>query len=153
VGSTPENTVYSWPNLFVAELFCFALTVIVVLVLALVMNAPLEAPANPTQPPNPSKAPWYFLGLQEMVSYSAFWGGVGVPTIMVALLLALPYLDRSRAGVGVWFSRKRLLATTLFTLILLVNLGFVIIGTFFRGANWSFVVPWEKPPAAAAGGH
>jgi quinol-cytochrome oxidoreductase complex cytochrome b subunit len=153
VGATPENTVYSWPNLFVAELFCFALALIVILVLSLLVNAPLEAPANPIQPPNPSKAPWYFLGLQEMVSYSAFWGGVGVPTIMVALLLLLPYIDRGKDGVGIWFSRKRLLATTLFTTILLVNLGFVIIGTFFRGANWSFVVPWEKPPAAAAGGH
>ena len=79
VGKTPDNTVYSWPHLFVAELFCFALTVLVVLVAALMVAAPLEAPADPTHPPNPSKAPWYFLGLQEMVSYSAFWGGVGVP--------------------------------------------------------------------------
>ena len=153
VGNTPDNTVYSWPNLFIAELFCFAATLLVILVWALLMNAPLEAPANPTSPPNPSKAPWYFLGLQEMVSYSAFWGGVGVPTLMVVALLLLPYLDRGQKGVGVWFSRHRLLATTVFTSLLLVNLLFVVIGTFFRGANWGFVVPWEKPPAAASGGH
>ena len=142
VGKTPDNTVYSWPHLFVAELFCFALTVLVVLVAALMVAAPLEAPADPTHPPNPSKAPWYFLGLQEMVSYSAFWGGVGIPTLMVLGLLLLPYLDRTPKGVGVWFSRHRVLAISLFTLFVLVNSVLIVIGTFFRGANWSLVVPW-----------
>ncbi len=142
VGNTPDNTVYSWPNLFVAELFCFALAVLVVLVAALLINAPLEAPADPTHPPNPSKAPWYFLGLQEMVSYSAFWGGVGIPALFVIGLLLLPYLDRSQGGVGVWFSRHRILANSLFVLFLLVNLVLIIVGTFFRGPNWSLVVPW-----------
>ncbi len=149
VGNTPDNTVFSWPNLFIAELFCFALTVLVVLVVAMAFDAPLEAPANPNLPPNPSKAPWYFLGLQEMVSYSAFWGGVGIPTIFVVALLLLPYLDRSTKGSGEWFSRHRLLATSTFTLVLLVNLGLIIIGTFFRGPNWGFVVPWEKPAVTA----
>ena len=151
VGNTPDNTVTSWPSLFIAELFCFALTVLVLLVIALLVNAPLEAPANPTVPPNPSKAPWYFLGLQEMVSYSAFWGGIGVPTLFVIALLLLPYLDRSQKGVGVWFSRYRLLATSIFTLLLVANLVFIVIGTFFRGANWAFVIPWEKPAATSPG--
>jgi quinol-cytochrome oxidoreductase complex cytochrome b subunit len=142
VGNTPDNTVYSWPHLFTAELFCFALTVLIVLVVAMVFNAPLEAPADPTHPPNPSKAPWYFLGLQEMVSYSAFWGGVGIPTLFVLGLLLVPYLDRRPHGVGVWFSRHRLLANTLFLLFLLTNLVLIIIGTFFRGPNWSLVTPW-----------
>jgi quinol-cytochrome oxidoreductase complex cytochrome b subunit len=142
LGNTPDNTVYSWPHLFVAELFCFALTVLIVLVAALLVAAPLEAPADPTHPPNPSKAPWYFLGLQEMVSYSAFWGGVGIPTLMVLGLLVLPYLDRSPRGVGVWFSRHRILGLSLFTLFVLVNSVLIVIGTFFRGANWSLVVPW-----------
>ncbi len=142
VGNTPDNTVYSWPNLFVAELFCFSVTVLVVLLVALMFAAPLEAPADPTHPPNPSKAPWYFLGLQEMVSYSAFWGGVGIPTLFVLGLLAVPYLDRGRLGTGVWFSRHRLLANTLFALFLIVNLVLIVIGTFFRGPNWSLVVPW-----------
>lgn len=142
VGNTPDNMVFSWPNLFVAELFCFALAVFVVLVAALLFNAPLEAPANPLHPPNPSKAPWYFLGLQEMVSYSAFWGGVGIPTLFVIGLLLVPYLDRSPKGVGVWFSRHRILANSLFVLFLLVNLVLIIVGTFFRGPNWSLVVPW-----------
>ncbi len=150
LGATPDNTVYSWPNLFTAELLCFALTVLLVLSLSLLVNAPLEAPANPTHPPNPSKAPWYFLGLQEMVSYSAFWGGVGIPGLMVLALMLLPYLDRSDEGVGVWFSKHRLLATTTFTLLLLTNLTLVIIGVFFRGANWQLVVPWNKPAATSS---
>ncbi len=148
VGNVPDNTVSSWPYLFIAELFVFAVTLLVILVLAVVLNAPLEAPADPTHPPNPSKAPWYFLGLQEMVSYSAFWGGVGIPTIFVLLLLLLPYLDRSPKGVGVWFSRHRLLAVTTFTTLLLVNLVLVVVGTFFRGPNWAFVIPFDKPAAS-----
>ncbi len=142
VGNTPDNTVFSWPHLFIAELFCFALTVLVILAVAMLFAAPLEAPADPTHPPNPSKAPWYFLGLQEMVSYSAFWGGVGIPTLMVLGLILLPYLDRSPKGVGVWFSRHRLLSVTLFSLFVLVNVVLIIVGTFFRGPNWSLVVPW-----------
>ena len=142
VGNTPDNTVYSWPNLFIAELFCFALTVVAILVMSLVLNAPLEAPADATHPPNPSKAPWYFLGLQEMVSYSAFWGGIGIPTLYVVLLVLLPYLDRGTRGTGIWFSRHRLLANTIFTLLLITNLVFMIIGSFFRGPNWALVTPW-----------
>ncbi|MCM2257477.1 MAG: cytochrome b N-terminal domain-containing protein [Vicinamibacteria bacterium] len=142
VGNAPDNTVYAWPHLFVSELFCFALTVVAILVVSLMFHAPLEAPADPTHPPNPSKAPWYFLGLQEMVSYSAFWGGIGIPTIFVILLLLLPYIDRDNRGVGVWFSRHRLLALTLFTTLLVVNLVLIVIGTWFRGPNWALVTPW-----------
>ncbi len=92
--------------------------------------------------PNPAKAPWYFLGLQEQVSYSAFWGGVGIPTIEVLLLLLVPYIDRKVAGVGRWFARERLLANFLFLTFVIVNVVLIIIGTFFRGPNWEFVSPW-----------
>ncbi len=142
VNNIPDNTVFSWPNLFMSELFVFVMTLAVILVLALLFNAPLEEPVNVMHPPNPAKAPWYFLGLQEMVSYSAFWGGIGVPGIFVGLLLLAPYLDRSPKGVGVWFSRDRLLANTIFLTFLAANIIFVIIGTFFRGPNWAFVTPW-----------
>jgi quinol-cytochrome oxidoreductase complex cytochrome b subunit len=141
-GNIPENTVYAWPNLLMAELFVFALTVAGVLLMSLLFNAPLEEPVNVMHPPNPAKAPWYFLGLQEMVSYSAFWGGVGIPTIFVLLLLAAPYVDRGTAGVGKWFARERILANTIFVTLVVVNVVLVIIGTFFRGPNWSFVSPW-----------
>ena len=77
-----------------------------------------------------------------MVSYSAFWGGVGVPTLFVIGLILTPYMDRSPGGVGKWFSRERLLANTVFIAFVLLNVIFVIIGTFFRGPNWAFVAPW-----------
>jgi quinol-cytochrome oxidoreductase complex cytochrome b subunit len=142
VGNTPDESVYTWPNLLIAELFVFILTVSLILVVSLLFNAPLEQPVNGMHPPNPAKAPWYFLGLQEMVSYSAFWGGIGIPGAMVALLLAVPYLDRNPLGVGRWFARERLLANTLFVTLVVLNLIFIVIGTFFRGPNWTFVSPF-----------
>lgn len=142
VGNTPDESVYTWPNLLMAELFVFVLTVSAILVVSLLFNAPLEEPVNAMHPPNPAKAPWYFLGLQEMVSYSAFWGGIGIPGLMVGLLLAVPYLDRTTHGVGKWFAKERLLANTLFLSLVVLNVIFIIIGTFFRGPNWTFVSPF-----------
>ncbi|MBK7601050.1 MAG: cytochrome b N-terminal domain-containing protein [Acidobacteria bacterium] len=142
VGNVPDKSVFSWPNLFMAELFVFVITLAGVLVVSLLFNAPLEEPVNLTHPPNPAKAPWYFLGLQEMVSYSAFWGGVGIPTLEVLILLLVPYLDRNTKGVGHWFSGERLLANTLFLVFVIVNIILIIIGTFFRGQNWEFVSPF-----------
>ncbi len=142
VGNVPDDSVFSWPNLLLAELFVFVLTLSAILVLSLLFNAPLEEPVNVMHPPNPAKAPWYFLGLQEMVSYSAFWGGVGVPGVMVGLLILVPYLDRTAHGVGRWFARERLLANTIFLTMVLLNVIFIIIGTFFRGPNWGFVSPF-----------
>ncbi|MEK7834033.1 MAG: cytochrome b N-terminal domain-containing protein, partial [Acidobacteriota bacterium] len=142
VGNVPDKSVFSWPNLFMAELFVFVVTVAGVLVVSLLFDAPLEEPVNIAHPPNPAKAPWYFLGLQEMVSYSAFWGGVGIPTLEVLILLLVPYLDRNTKGVGRWFAKERLLANTLFMIFVIVNIALIIIGTFFRGPNWEFVSPW-----------
>jgi quinol-cytochrome oxidoreductase complex cytochrome b subunit len=141
-GNVPDRSVFSWPNLFMAELVVFLVTVAGVLLVSVFFNAPLEEPVNIMHPPNPAKAPWYFLGLQEMVSYSAFWGGVGIPSIEVLLLLLLPYLDRKPGGVGRWFSRERLLANSLFLTFVVLNIGLIVIGTFFRGPNWEFVSPW-----------
>ena len=142
VGNVPDRSVFAWPNLFMAELVVFLITVAGVLLVSLFFNAPLEEPVNVMHPPNPAKAPWYFLGLQEQVSYSAFWGGVGIPTIEVLLLLLVPYIDRKVAGVGRWFARERLLANFLFLTFVIVNVVLIIIGTFFRGPNWEFVSPW-----------
>ncbi len=141
-GNVSDDSVMSWPNLFMAELFVFVVTLAVVLVLALMFDAPLEEPVNMIHPPNPAKAPWYFLGLQELVSYSAFWGGVGIPGLMVLGLLLVPYIDRRPGGVGEWFARERLLANTLFLTFALLNILLIVIGTFFRGENWAFVSPW-----------
>ncbi|HEY2018596.1 MAG TPA: cytochrome b N-terminal domain-containing protein [Bryobacteraceae bacterium] len=142
VGNVPDDSVFSWPNLMMAELFVFVLTVSLILVVSLAFGAPLEQPVNVMHPPNPAKAPWYFLGLQEMVSYSAFWGGIGVPGLMVALLFLVPYIDRNPLGVGRWFAKERLLANTIFLTLVVLNVIFIVIGTFFRGPNWTFVSPF-----------
>ncbi|MEW5978820.1 MAG: cytochrome b N-terminal domain-containing protein [Acidobacteriota bacterium] len=103
VGQGPENTVPSMPHLFYAELAVLMLTLLVCLAFALVSDAPLKELANPAVPENPAKAPWYFLGLQELVSFSAFMGGIGIPTIVLIGLGLIPFLDRERGGTGEWF--------------------------------------------------
>ena len=140
-------------NTWAATLFAYGRfrQAAVVLFLAIFWNAPLEEFANPIHPPNPAKAPWYFLGLQELVSYSAFWGGVVVPGVLVAGLVLLPYLDRQRRGVGRWFAPERKLATTLFTIGLVVAIVLTVIGSVFRGPNWSWQEPWKQPPAMTEG--
>ena len=142
VGNVPDNSVFSWPNLLQAELLVLLLTLAIILLVSVFFNAPLEEPVNVMHPPNPAKAPWYFLGLQEMVSYSAFWGGIGIPTVEVIILLLVPYIDRRPVGVGRWFARERLLANSLFLTFVVINVVLMVIGTFFRGPNWDFVSPW-----------
>ena len=103
VGRGPENTVPSMPHLFYAELAVLMLTLFVCMALALLSDAPLKEIANPLVPENPAKAPWYFLGLQELVAFSAFMGGIGIPAIVLIGLGLIPYLDREQAGTGEWF--------------------------------------------------
>lgn len=104
VGSGPENTVPSLPHLFYAEMAVLMLTIFVCVALSLVADAPLKELANPQQPENPAKAPWYFLGLQELISFSAFAGGLGLPAIALVGLGLVPFLDREREGTGLWFA-------------------------------------------------
>jgi quinol-cytochrome oxidoreductase complex cytochrome b subunit len=151
VGVNPDEEVFTWPNLVFRELLMFMVVVAVLLVLAIFWNAPLEEFANPVHPPNPAKAPWYFLGLQELVAHSAFWGGVVVPGLVVAALVLLPYLDRTRCGVGVWFARERKVAITIFTICLVTAATLTVIGSLFRGPNWAFQVPWK--PVDVPEGH
>jgi quinol-cytochrome oxidoreductase complex cytochrome b subunit len=103
VGRGPENTVPSMPHLFYAELAVVMLTTAVCVALALWSDAPLKELANPQVPENPAKAPWYFLGLQKLVAYSAFMGGIGIPGIVLLGLGLIPYLDRESEGTGEWF--------------------------------------------------
>jgi quinol-cytochrome oxidoreductase complex cytochrome b subunit len=136
VNRGPENTVMSWPHLFWAELSVFMVTVAITLILAFYWDAPLKELANPAIPENPAKAPWYFLGIQELVSYSAFTGGLLIPVIVVVGLALIPFLDRRPGGEGEWFGSRRekpvfwrsfffALAVTVGMLALTVNFGWL----------------------------
>jgi menaquinol-cytochrome c reductase cytochrome b/c subunit len=140
-----DDTVFTWPHLLIREIALFVIVTAFILVLAYLFEAPLEEYANPNTPPNPAKAPWYFLGLQELVSYSAFGGGFLFPVVLVMTLIMIPYFDRKKVGIGIWFSKKRALANGLFLTFLITMLILIIIGTYFRGPNWGFVIPWEMP--------
>jgi cytochrome b-561 len=142
VDNGPDDTVFSWPHVFIREIILVVIVIAVLLVAAFLINAPLEEPANANHPPNPAKAPWYLLGLQELVSYSAFIGGVLVPGLIVVGLLMIPYIDRKKVGIGKWFAKERWLANTLFMSFLAIMFILIVIGVWFRGENWAFVLPW-----------
>ncbi len=140
-GKTPsvdknlENTIPAYPNLLYALAALTMVTTAAMLFLGYFFDAPLSELANPSVPENPAKAPWYFLGLQEMVGYSAFMGGVGIPMITMIGLLLIPYLDREREKPGVWFSGKHGLIVTLSSAIFtfLVTVGMLVFTVNF---NW-----------------
>jgi hypothetical protein len=141
-----DDKVHTWPHLVRLE-FLVALFVIVLLVVwSLVVDAPLEEPANPTRTPNPSKAPWYFLGLQEMLVFFDPWhAGVVLPTFIIVGLMVIPYIDINPKGNGYYTfaERKFEILTFLFGFeILWVSL--IVIGTFLRGPGWNWFWPWEK---------
>lgn len=144
-GGTPaldkdeENTVMSWPHLLRAEVAIFMLSLAVVVAYSYFMNAPLKEIANPLLPENPAKAPWYFLGLQELVSYSAFMGGIGLPSVALFALALVPYLDREQQYVGVWFSNRQgwLVALTSFIVGIVVLIGLLaVVVNFGWFRNW-----------------
>lgn len=107
VGINHEETVPSWPYLMRAELLVFMVVMLICVALGYYFDAPLKEAANPSIPENPAKAPWYFLGLQEIVSYSAFIGGIVIPGLSVVGLALVPFLDREKEESGVWFSGPR----------------------------------------------
>ncbi len=147
VGKEPEEMTTTWPHLLFRELILLLLVIIVITGMAVLFDAPLEEVANPSITPNPAKAPWYFLGIQEMVSWgNPFWMGVFVPTVGVILLILIPYLDRGQIGTGVWFHPDRRLHNILFTAFAVIFIGLIIVGTFMRGPNWGFYWPWEAWP-------
>jgi len=118
---------------------------VMLVVWSIFLKAPLEEPANPTVSPNPSKAPWYFLGLQEMLVYFDPWiAGVLLPTFIILGLCAIPYLDRDPqpSGYYTFKSRRGVITTYLFGFWILWVL-LIVVGTFLRGPNWNFFGPFE----------
>jgi hypothetical protein len=140
-----DEKLFTWPDLVYTEMLCMILLTIVMTVWSIGLRAPLEEAANPTSSPNPAKAPWYFLGLQEMLVYFDPWlAGVVLPTLIVVGLMAIPYIDTNPRGNGYYSFRERKWEIGVFLYGFLVLWSFLIItGTFLRGPNWSFYGPYE----------
>jgi len=140
-----DEKLFTWPDLVYTEMLCMILLTIVMIVWSIGLRAPLEEAANPTSSPNPAKAPWYFLGLQEMLVYFDPWlAGVVLPTLIIVGLMAIPYIDTNPKGNGYYSFRERKWEIGVFLYGFLVLWSFLIItGTFLRGPNWSFYGPYE----------
>jgi len=142
---TTNDKVWVWPDLVYTELICMVIFGAVMVVWSVFLKAPLEEPANPSIAPNPSKAPWYFLGLQEMLVYYDPWiAGVLLPTLIIVGLMATPFLDVNPKGNGYFTfkERKHEITVFLFGFVILWVL-LIILGTFLRGPNWNFFGPYE----------
>lgn len=140
-----KEKVLVWPDLVYVELICIVLVSALLAIWAFSLPAPLEEPANPTVSPNPSKAPWYFLGLQEMLVYFDPWiAGVIFPTVILIGFMAIPFLDNNPKGCGYYSFKDRKMAISIFLFFWLVLWIFLILtGTFLRGPNWNFFGPFE----------
>lgn len=140
-----EDKVMVFPYLIYIEFVTALFYAILLVVWSIFLKAPLEDPANPTVSPNPSKAPWYFLGLQEMLVYFDPWiAGVLLPTLIILGLCALPYMDSDPKTSGFYSFRGRRWGIRLFLFgfwILWILL--IVVGTFLRGPNWNFFGPFE----------
>src|SRR5262249_50802382 len=134
-----------WPGLVLTELLCMGIGLIVLVVWGMAFHAPIEEPANPARTPNPSKAPWYFLGLQEMLVYFDPWlAGVVFPTLIIVGLMAIPFIDVNPKGSGYYSFKERKweIGIFLFGFVILWGL-LIVLGTFLRGPNWNFFGPYE----------
>lgn len=140
-----KETTYTWPDLVFSEFICTIVVWCVLLVWSIILKAPLEEPANPVETPNPSKAPWYFLGLQEMLVYYDPWlAGVVFPGLIIVGLIVLPYIDVNPKGNGYYTFKERKFAITTFLFGFLILWALLIVyGTFLRGPNWNFFGPYE----------
>ncbi len=140
-----KQRVFTWPDLVYIELIFMVIFTAVLIIWSIEITAPIEEPAASARTPNPSKAPWYFLGLQELLVYFDPWlAGVVLPSFIVVGLMAIPYIDVNPKGNGYYTFEERKFAISFFWVgFLLFWVSFVILGTFLRGPNWSFFGPFE----------
>jgi hypothetical protein len=140
-----KENILVWPDLVYIELIALVIVSALLIFWAVSLHAPLEQPANPTVSPNPSKAPWYFLGLQEMLVYFDPWiAGVLFPTVIMLGFMAIPFIDNNRKGLGYYTFNERKMAISIFLFLWLILWIFLIVtGTFLRGPNWNFFGPFE----------
>jgi len=140
-----DDKVLVWPDLVYSELISLVLFTAFLTVWAIVLRAPLEQPADPNIAPNPAKAPWYFLGLQEMLVYFDPWlAGVLLPGLIIVGLIAIPYMDKNPRGNGYYTFKERKFAITTFLFgFVILWVVLIIFGTFLRGPNWNFFGPYQ----------
>lgn len=153
-----KHTVMSSPNLTRRLVVASLGTVVVASILTILFSAPLEEAANPSVTPNPAKAPWYFLWLQELVTTTTFTiggftvngaliGGIILPGLLVVAAIVWPYLDKSPlSSIGVWWAKDRRRQNIVFLVIVAAILILTVIGTFLRGPYWNWYWPWETWP-------
>ena len=140
VKATPTDKVHVWPHLLVGEFVAALAMTAFLLIFSAVVNAPFLAAANFNFTPNPSKAPWYFLGLQELLTmFHPMVAGVTIPGIGIFGLMLAPYIDRNPSTKP----EDRKFAIALFTLFMMFWAVLVIIGCFFRGPGFNFTFPWR----------
>ena len=139
VKSTPVDKVHVWPHLLAVEFVAALAMTAFTLIFSIFVNAPLLELANVNETPNPSKAPWYFLGLQELLTmFHPMVAGVTIPGMGIFLLILAPYLDKNPSNKP----EERKFAVSIFTVFLMFWAVLVIIGSFFRGPGFNFVAPW-----------
>ncbi|MBS0265599.1 MAG: hypothetical protein JSS02_26940 [Planctomycetes bacterium] len=140
-----NDKVLVWPDLVYTEMICMVILTAVLVLWGTVLQAPLEEPASASRTPNPSKAPWYFLGLQEMLVYYDPWmAGVVLPSVILVGLMALPYIDFNKKGNGYYtFNERKFSILTFMFGFLPLWIGLIILGTFLRGPNWNFFGIYE----------
>src|SRR5262245_50505240 len=139
------DRVWVWPDLVYTELISLVLFSVLLIVWSILLKAPLEQPASQSATPNPSKAPWYFLGLQEMLVYFDPWlAGVVLPGLIIVGLIAIPYIDKNPKGNGYYTISERKAEIFLFMLgFVVLWCSLIVLGTFLRGPNWNFFGPFE----------
>jgi menaquinol-cytochrome c reductase cytochrome b/c subunit len=140
VKATPVDKVHTWPHLLAAEFVASLLCLAFVFAFSIFVNAPLLQLANDNQTPNPSKAPWYFLGLQELLTmFHPMVAGVTLPGVGLIVLIFAPFIDRNPSNKP----EDRKFAISLMTVHLMFWAVLVIIGSFFRGPGFNFTLPWR----------
>jgi menaquinol-cytochrome c reductase cytochrome b/c subunit len=130
-----------WPHLLVEEFVAMFVLLAALVIFSTFVNAPLRELANANLTPNPSKAPWYFLGLQEMLRYfHPMVAGITIPTFILVGLAAVPYVDRNPSTKP----GDRKIAITMFSMLFMFGATLTIIGSFFRGPGYNWVWPWAQ---------
>ena len=140
-----EEKVHVWPYLVRLEFLCALFVAIGLTVWSIVIDAPLEEAANPTKTPNPSKAPWYFLGLQDILVYFDPWfAGVVAPVLIIVGLMLIPYLDINPKGNGYYTYHERKVAIWVYSFgFIVLWISLIIMGVFLRGPGWNLFMPWQ----------